>query len=137
MALTQKTEISQMHNQKQNRGGLHLLSTALIPMLVAFALAPQALAKDAATSSLDGSEWRIAPQAEVKEDGNQLSTAGFAPQGWLAAQVPGTVFNAYVLAGREKVPTTSTKSISASTIKTSGIAPSLPFRQIIKAVISG
>ena len=54
--------------------------------------------------SLDESSWQIAPQAEVKESGEQLSKPDFEPSGWLPAQVPGTVFNSYVLAGKEKDP---------------------------------
>ncbi len=54
--------------------------------------------------SLSGNRWQVAPEAEVKESGEQLSKADFAPSNWLAAQVPGTVFGAYVLAGKEKDP---------------------------------
>ena len=49
--------------------------------------------------------WRIAPQATVSETGAQISLPGYRLAGWIAAQVPGTVFGAYVLAGLEKEPT--------------------------------
>ena len=54
--------------------------------------------------SLGGGTWRIAPQAEINATGEQISTRGFAAEAWQTAQVPGTVFNAYVLAGKEKDP---------------------------------
>jgi len=57
------------------------------------------------TLSLDGSAWRIAPQAEIPAVGEQISTPGYKPLRWMTAQVPGTVFGAYVLAGREPEPT--------------------------------
>ena len=53
---------------------------------------------------LNGQQWRIAPEDEVKESGEQISKADFAPLNWVVAQVPGTVFGAYVLAGKEKDP---------------------------------
>ena len=55
-------------------------------------------------ASLSGNRWQIAPENEVKESGEQLSKPNFAPSNWVAAQVPGTVFGAYVLAGKEKDP---------------------------------
>ena len=55
-------------------------------------------------TSLSGGAWKIAPQAEVTATGEQISTRGFAAEAWQTAQVPGTVFNAYVLAGKEKDP---------------------------------
>jgi hypothetical protein len=48
--------------------------------------------------------WKLAPQADVSESGEQISTPGYAAASWIDAQVPGTVFNSYVLAGKEKDP---------------------------------
>ncbi len=56
-------------------------------------------------AALDGNHWQIAPENEVKESGEQISKADFAPTSWVAAQVPGTVFGSYVLAGLEPEPT--------------------------------
>ena len=53
---------------------------------------------------LSGQHWRIAPENDVKASGEQISKADFTPSDWVAAQVPGTVFGAYVLAGKEKDP---------------------------------
>ena len=55
-------------------------------------------------TSLSGGAWKVAPQADVTAAGEQIAVGGFAADGWLPAQVPGTVFNAYVLAGKEKDP---------------------------------
>jgi hypothetical protein len=55
-------------------------------------------------ASLPGSNWQLAPQAEIKEGGENISTPGYVADSWVPAQVPGTVFNSYVLAGEEKDP---------------------------------
>ena len=55
-------------------------------------------------TSLAGDAWKVAPQAEVTATGEQISTRGFAAEAWQTAQVPGTVFDSYVLAGKEKDP---------------------------------
>ncbi len=49
--------------------------------------------------------WRIAPQDDVKESGEQLSKGTFDSSSWIKAAVPGTVFGSYVLAGLEPDPT--------------------------------
>jgi hypothetical protein len=54
--------------------------------------------------SLGGSSWQIAPQDDVKESGEEISKPDYNPSAWLPAQVPGTVFGSYVLAGKEKDP---------------------------------
>ena len=56
------------------------------------------------TSSLNGGHWKLAPQSDVPAPGEQISATGFSTASWLAAQVPGTVFGSYVLAGKEKDP---------------------------------
>jgi hypothetical protein len=48
--------------------------------------------------------WKLAPQADVSESGEQIANTGYAAASWIDAQVPGTVFNSYVLAGKEKDP---------------------------------
>ncbi len=65
----------------------------------------QANGNDVAATSLNGSAWRIAPENEIKASGEQLSKPEFASSGWVAAQVPGTVFGSYVIAGLEPEPT--------------------------------
>lgn len=55
-------------------------------------------------ASLSSGSWKIAPEAEVTQTGEQISTAGFSAAGWLPAQVPGTIFGSYLLAGKEKEP---------------------------------
>ena len=55
-------------------------------------------------SFLSGGSWKLAPQSDVPESGEQISATGFSTASWLAAQVPGTVFGSYVLAGKEKDP---------------------------------
>lgn len=59
-------------------------------------------ADDAKSVLLSSSSWKVAPQGDVKETGEQLSAAGYKTETWLAAQVPGTAFVDYVTAG--KVP---------------------------------
>jgi hypothetical protein len=54
--------------------------------------------------SLSSGTWKLAPQAEVTQTGEQISTAGFPTDSWLGAQIPGTVFDSYVLDGKEKDP---------------------------------
>jgi hypothetical protein len=56
------------------------------------------------TFSLNTSLWKVAPQGEVRETGEQLSAPGYAADRWLAAHVPGTAFGDYVLAGLEQDP---------------------------------
>ena len=51
--------------------------------------------------SLSGGNWKIAPQAETAEPGEQISESGFHSGTWVTAQVPGTVFGSYVTAGLE------------------------------------
>jgi hypothetical protein len=74
--------------------------------LVAFLviLAASARADEGTTTSLDPGPWKVAPQGDVKEAGEQLSVAGYADDKWLAAHVPGTAYADYVLAGREPDP---------------------------------
>ena len=48
--------------------------------------------------------WKLRPQTEVNKDSTAAFTAGYNTSGWVNAVVPGTVFNAYVMAGLEKDP---------------------------------
>jgi len=55
-------------------------------------------------ASLNNGPWKLAPQTDVKETGEQLSTPGYATEKWVEATVPGTVFGSYVNAGLEPDP---------------------------------
>ncbi|WP_440134108.1 glycoside hydrolase family 2 protein [Chitinophaga sancti] len=48
--------------------------------------------------------WKISPQAETKEQAAEIATAGFNDKNWVPGIVPGTVFYAYVKAGKESDP---------------------------------
>ena len=74
------------------RTGLILLGLALIP------------AQAQSVTSLNASPWQVAMQPDVKDTGEQISAAGYSSKQWLTAQVPGTAFGAYVIAGIEKEP---------------------------------
>ena len=82
------------------------LSTSILSILSIFALALSCtlFAEEATVTSLNNTPWKVAPQGEVKESGEQLSAMGYAGGKWIAAHVPGTAFGDYVLAGVEKDP---------------------------------
>ncbi len=61
-------------------------------------------AKAGDSISLNGRPWKVAPQSEVREAGEQLSVPGYPDDKWLTAHVPGTAFGDYVIAGLEKDP---------------------------------
>ena len=84
--------------------GLMVLGLGMVPLL----------AGD--LTSLNEGPWQLAPQPDVKDTGAQISAPGYAAAKWLAAQVPGTAFGAYVNAGVEKEPTTG-GDISSTNIK--------------------
>lgn len=48
--------------------------------------------------------WKISPQAETKGQAAEIATAGFNDNNWVPGIVPGTVFYAYVKAGKELDP---------------------------------
>jgi hypothetical protein len=48
--------------------------------------------------------WKISSQKSVHEDGQTIAMAGFADKDWVPGIVPGTVFYAYVKAGKEQDP---------------------------------
>ena len=75
----------------------------VVALWVGLSLQP-GMAEDTNPHYLDGSSWQIAPQADVKESGEEISKPDYKPSDWLPAQVPGTVFGSYVLAGKEKDP---------------------------------
>ena len=82
-----------------------LRALALLTLsLLALALAPTP-ARAAGETLPITQGWKVAPQATVAQTGAQLSTLDYRPSAWVKAQVPGTVFGAYVLAGLEKEPT--------------------------------
>ena len=72
-----------------------LAASLWLPVLAHAAAAPVAL---------DGDGWMVAPQAEVSGSGEQISAPGFNTDKWVKAKVPGTVLEAYVVAGIEKEP---------------------------------
>lgn len=80
------------------------ISVSIVLLLIFGSLTP-VLAAGGETTSLDGGSWKIAPEAEITNTGEQVSMPGEHAGVWLAAQVPGTVFGAYVNAGLEKEPT--------------------------------
>jgi len=84
--------------------GLVVLGLGLVPLL----------AGD--LTSLNEGPWQLAPQPDVKDTGAQISAPGYSAAKWLAAQVPGTAFGAYVIAGVEKEPTAG-GDISSTNIK--------------------
>ncbi len=74
------------------------------------------MAQAEAVTSLNHGPWKLAPQPDVKETGEQISAPGYVADKWLAAQVPGTAFGAYVNAGVEKEPAAG-GDISSTNIK--------------------
>ena len=48
--------------------------------------------------------WKLAAKNDVAESPGEVSRPGFKTDGWINAVVPGTVFYAYVIAGKEKNP---------------------------------
>ncbi|HEX4004703.1 MAG TPA: glycoside hydrolase family 2 TIM barrel-domain containing protein [Acidobacteriaceae bacterium] len=53
--------------------------------------------KGALPASIEiGSGWQLQDSAKVPDPGSVLSTAGYKPQGWLAATVPGTILTSLV-----------------------------------------
>ena len=83
----------------------HSISSASLAFLLLGVFLPKGQAQECTAVSLDGNHWRIAPENEVKESGEQLSRADFIPVKWIAAEVPGTVFGSCVIAGLEPEPT--------------------------------
>jgi hypothetical protein len=81
-------------------GHIHKFLVAIATSLSLSVLAHAA----AAPVPLDGDGWMVAPQAEVSGSGEQISSPGFPTDKWVKAKVPGTVLEAYVVAGIEKEP---------------------------------
>jgi len=79
------------------------LSFAMTGVLIGLSLAPL-MAQDGSVTSLNNSPWKVAPQGNVTETGEQLSTPGYAAGAWLTAHVPGTAFGDHVIAGLEPDP---------------------------------
>src|SRR5580704_15035919 len=55
---------------------------------------PGALAAQSSTQTIDG--WKMQDVAKVAAEAATISTAGFEPQGWYSATVPGTVLTTLV-----------------------------------------
>ncbi len=89
----------------RRRSGLKDLAAVLGALVIVLAAGLMPAQAAGETLSLDGSAWRIAPQAEIPAPGEQISAPGYRAPNWITAQVPGTVFGAYVQAGREPEPT--------------------------------
>ena len=79
------------------------LSFARAGVLIGLSLLPLK-AQDGSVTSLNNSPWKVAPQGNVTETGEQLSTPGYAAGAWLTAHVPGTAFGDHVIAGLEPDP---------------------------------
>lgn len=45
--------------------------------------------------NLSGGNWRLQRASQVKASGEEISTAGFKPDDWIVATVPGTVLSSY------------------------------------------
>ena len=83
-----------------------LLGSLLAVFLLVASVRPApAQAAGGGVTSLSGGGWKIAPQAEITESGEQVSMPGYHTDAWVRAQVPGTVFGSYVNAGLEQEPT--------------------------------
>jgi hypothetical protein len=67
-------------------------------------LTTSAKSEDNRPALLDNGPWKVAPQGDVKETGEQLSVVGYADDKWLTAHVPGTAYVDYILAGQEPDP---------------------------------
>lgn len=57
-----------------------------------------------AQHSINQLKWKLAPQNDSAYTASQVASAGFKTNGWINAIVPGTVFYAYVAAGKENNP---------------------------------
>jgi len=57
-------------------------------------LTPASLSAQLSTQTIDG--WKMQDSARVSAEAATISTAGFEPQGWYAATVPGTVLTTLV-----------------------------------------
>jgi mannosylglycoprotein endo-beta-mannosidase len=57
-------------------------------------LVPASLCAQSSTQTIDG--WKMQDSAKVSAEAATISTAGFEPQGWYAATVPGTVLTTLV-----------------------------------------
>jgi len=68
-------------------------------LLALCALARLTSAQGGGVTSLNHTPWKLAPQPEVKETGEQISVPGFADEKWVTAHVPGTAFVDYLTAG--------------------------------------
>ena len=78
---------------------------SLLILLNLFALSATVVAGGAGEKfSLNNNPWKVAPQSDVKETGEQISISTHAADKWLVAHVPGTAFVDYVLAGAEPDP---------------------------------
>lgn len=65
-------------------------------------LLPQPVAAPAVSEGeikLSGGNWKLQRASEVTVSGEEISSAGFQPENWLVATVPGTVLSSYKNAG--------------------------------------
>jgi len=77
-------------------------SWLLVGAIVVLAL--PAWAQEEPRTLLDNGPWKVAPEGDVKEAGEQISVTGYADDKWLTAHVPGTAYVDYILAGQEPDP---------------------------------
>ena len=81
---------------------MKIKSSLIVMVLCAFSTT--VVAQEEAVTLLNNGPWKVAPQGDVKDTGEQISSPGYAGDKWLTAHVPGTAFVDYVLAGQEPDP---------------------------------
>ncbi len=82
--------------QEPGNGKNYILSE--IEVMGKGGLLPQPVAMPAASKDkiyLSGGNWKLQRASEVAATGAEISTAGFKPENWVVATVPGTVLSSY------------------------------------------
>jgi hypothetical protein len=76
---------------------LHLALISVPALLLSLFVAPQTFAQSAPPSPVVlSSGWRLQDIAKVSDAGEKVAGAGYKPEGWYAATVPGTVLTSLV-----------------------------------------
>ena len=81
----------------------HAADKNLVPHSSSSPLQPKTT-RTLSLDSAEGAQWQILPQEAVAASGADVSVAGFVMDDAVAGIVPGTVFTAYVAAGKEADP---------------------------------
>ncbi len=85
---------------RPGRSGRYVLSEFGVMGRGGLTAEPHALAgKIGGRYLLDGGGWKLQRASEVEAVGEQISSDGFVPAGWIPATVPGTVLMSYVNIG--------------------------------------